>query len=84
VAHFPGQRADAVQRRRRCELCGYTLPLGNWQDALFGLAAASNAVIGVVQQIASKDVVRDDVLVLRAGDQVTADASVIEGVGPRG
>ncbi|KRE76137.1 HAD-IC family P-type ATPase [Arthrobacter sp. Soil763] len=82
------------------------LLLGRWQDALFGLAAAGNAVIGVVQEfrakrsldrlavldaprarvlrdgsireIATADVVRDDVLVLRAGDQVTADASVLE------
>jgi cation-transporting P-type ATPase E len=85
------------------------LLLGRWQDALFGLAAAGNAVIGVVQEfrakrsldrlavldaprarvmrdgqiqeIATADVVRDDVLVLRAGDQVTADASVLESEG---
>lgn len=85
------------------------LLLGRWQDALFGLAAAGNAVIGVVQEfrakrsldrlavldaprarvlrdgqvreIATADVVRDDVLVLRAGDQVTADASVLEAAG---
>ena len=82
------------------------LLLGRWQDALFGLAAAGNAVIGVVQEfrakrsldrlavldaprarvlrdgriqeIATAEVVRDDVLVLRAGDQVTADAAVLE------
>lgn len=85
------------------------LLLGRWQDALFGLSAAGNAVIGVVQEfrakrsldrlavmdaprarvmrdgqiqeIATADVVRDDVLVLRAGDQVTADASVLESSG---
>lgn len=85
------------------------LLLGRWQDALFGLAAAGNAVIGVVQEfrakrsldrlavldaprarvlrdgqireIATADVVRDDVLVLRAGDQVTADAAVLEAAG---
>lgn len=85
------------------------LLLGNWQDALFGLAAAGNAVIGVVQefrakrsldrlaviespyarvlrdgtisQIPTADVVRDDVLILGAGDQVSADAAVIASVG---
>lgn len=85
------------------------LLLGRWQDALFGLAAAGNAVIGVIQEfrakqsldrlaildaprarvlregeiqdIATADVVRDDVLVLRAGDQVTADAAVLETAG---
>ncbi|QDW31086.1 HAD-IC family P-type ATPase [Arthrobacter sp. KBS0702] len=85
------------------------LLLGRWQDALFGLAAAGNAVIGAVQEfrakrsldrlavldaprarvlrdgkileIATADVVRDDVLVLRAGDQVTADAAVLEAAG---
>ncbi|MGY3319352.1 HAD-IC family P-type ATPase [Arthrobacter sp. TE12232] len=85
------------------------LLLGQWQDALFGLAAVSNAVIGVVEEyrakksldrlavlnaplarvlregqihdIATADVVRDDVLVLRAGDQVTADAAVLESSG---
>lgn len=82
------------------------LLLGSWQDALFGLAALGNAVIGVVQEYRAKrsldrlavleaplarvlrdgtvqeimtaDVVLDDVLVLRAGDQVTADAAVLE------
>jgi cation-transporting ATPase E len=85
------------------------LLLGQWQDALFGLAAVGNAVIGVVeeyrakksldrlavldaplarvlrdgeiQEIATADVVRDDVLVLRAGDQVTADAAVLDASG---
>ncbi|HEX9228902.1 MAG TPA: HAD-IC family P-type ATPase [Arthrobacter sp.] len=85
------------------------LVLGSWQDALFGLAAVGNSVIGVVQEYRAKrsldrlavleapvarvlrdgsvqeiptaDVVLDDVLVLRAGDQVTADASVLESGG---
>ncbi|SDP85748.1 cation-transporting ATPase E [Arthrobacter sp. ok909] len=85
------------------------LLLGQWQDALFGLAAVSNAVIGVVEEyrakksldrlavlnaplarvlregqihdIATAEVVKDDVLVLRAGDQVTADAAVLESSG---
>ena len=82
------------------------LLLGQWRDALFGFAAAGNAVIGVVQEYRAKrsldrlavldspyarvlrdgtvqeipmqDVVRDDVLVLRAGDQVTADAAILQ------
>lgn len=81
------------------------LILGQWRDALFGLAAVGNAVIGVVQEyrakrsldnlavlnsprarvmrdgveaeIAIEDVVLDDLLVLRAGDEVTADAIVL-------
>ncbi|WP_354351978.1 HAD-IC family P-type ATPase [Pseudarthrobacter sp. PvP090] len=85
------------------------LLLGSWQDALFGLAAVGNAVIGVVQEYRAKqsldrltvleaplarvlrdgfvqeiptaDVVLDDVLVLRAGDQVAADASILESGG---
>jgi cation-transporting ATPase E len=85
------------------------LLLGQWRDALFGLAAVGNAVIGVVEEyrakksldrlavlnaprarvlregeihdIATEDVVRDDVLVLRAGDQVIADATVLESSG---
>jgi cation-transporting P-type ATPase E len=85
------------------------LLLGEWRDALFGFAAVSNAVIGVVQEYTAKrsldrlailtaprarvmrngavqeigveDVVRDDVLVLRAGDQVPADALVLHGRG---
>ncbi|WP_235500142.1 HAD-IC family P-type ATPase [Arthrobacter sp. Leaf69] len=85
------------------------LVLGSWQDALFGLAAVGNSVIGVVQEYRAKrsldrlavlespvarvlrdgsvqevptaDVVLDDVLVLRSGDQVTADASVLESGG---
>ncbi|MEV8240567.1 HAD-IC family P-type ATPase [Microbacterium testaceum] len=85
------------------------LLLGRWQDALFGIAALSNAVIGCVQEFRAKaaldrlallnaprarvrrdgadaeiapgDVVRDDLLVLRAGDQVPADASVVASQG---
>lgn len=85
------------------------LLLGRWQDALFGVAALSNAVIGCVQEfrakaaldrlallnaplarvrrdgtdaeIAPAEVVRDDVLVLRAGDQVSADAVVVSSSG---
>lgn len=83
--------------------------IGRWQDALFGLAAFANAIIGCVQefrakaaldrlalmnapralvlrdgaevQIAPGEVVLDDVLVLRAGEQVPADASVVESRG---
>jgi cation-transporting ATPase E len=82
------------------------LLLGRWQDALFGLAAFANAIIGCVQEfrakakldrlallnaprarvrrdgaeleIAPADVVQDDILVLRAGDQVPADAIVAQ------
>jgi len=82
------------------------LLLGRWQDALFGLAAFGNAIIGCWQEfrakaaldklallnaprarvrrdsedveIAPADVVQGDILVLRAGDQVTADAVVLE------
>jgi cation-transporting ATPase E len=81
------------------------LLLGQWRDALFGFAAVSNALIGVVQEYRAKksldnlavltspkarvvrdgmvqevdveDVVLDDTLVLRAGDQVPADAVVL-------
>lgn len=80
------------------------LLLGRWQDALFGLSALANAIIGTVQEFRAKrsldrlallntplarvrragsdeqlavgDVVLDDVLVLRPGDQVPADAIV--------
>ncbi len=76
--------------------------LGRWQDALFGLAAFANSIIGCVQEFRAKaaldrlallntsqsrvrrdgveaevvpaDVVIDDILILRAGDQVSADA----------
>ncbi|WP_334147204.1 HAD-IC family P-type ATPase [Microbacterium sp.] len=82
------------------------LLLGRWQDALFGLAAFGNAIIGCWQEfrakasldrlallnaprarvrrdgqeseIAPAEVVEGDILVLRAGDQVTADAVVLE------
>ena len=78
---------------------------GRWQDALFGLAAFANAIIGCVQEFRAKaaldrlallnaprarvrrdgdeaeiapgEVVLDDILVLRAGDQVPADAEVL-------
>ncbi|MCO4254149.1 HAD-IC family P-type ATPase [Pseudarthrobacter cellobiosi] len=80
--------------------------LGQWQDALFGFAALSNAIIGVVQEyrakrlldrlavvdaarvrvlrgglvqeIAVADVVLGDITVLQAGDQVVADAVMID------
>jgi cation-transporting ATPase E len=85
------------------------LLLGEWKDALFGFAALSNAIIGViqeyrakrlldrlavldaprarvlrdgrVQEVAVADVVMDDVAVLQAGDQVVADAIVIDDEG---
>ncbi|GAA5198212.1 HAD-IC family P-type ATPase [Arthrobacter gyeryongensis] len=91
-----------------CSFC-LLLLLGQWKDALFGLAAAGNILIGVVQEYRAKksldrlailnasparvvrdgtaqdidlqDVVRDDVLLLRVGDQVPADASIIDGEG---
>lgn len=75
--------------------------LGQWRDALFGLSAISNSLIGIVQEyrakrsldqlailqaarstvvrngtresISSEDLVPDDLVVLNAGDQVTAD-----------
>lgn len=84
---------------------GVLFALGRWQDALFGFAAVTNAVIGSVQEfrakaaldklallnaasarvrrdgaeqeVAQTDVVRDDILVLRAGDQVPADARIV-------
>ncbi|MDE0546083.1 HAD-IC family P-type ATPase [Microbacterium sp. C7(2022)] len=84
---------------------GILLVLGRWQDALFGLAAFANSIIGSYQEfkakaaldrlallnaprarvrrdgteseIAPSEVVADDVLVLRAGDQVPADAVVV-------
>jgi cation-transporting ATPase E len=85
------------------------LLLGQWRDALFGFAAVSNALIGVVQEYKAKksldrlavlnspqarvlrdgivqeidveDVVQDDILVLRAGDQIPADAVVLDAEG---
>lgn len=81
------------------------LVIGRWQDALFGLSALANTVIGSVQEFRAKqaldklallhaplgrvlrdgeqvevpvaEVVLDDLLVLRAGDQVPADAIVV-------
>ncbi|GAA1823740.1 HAD-IC family P-type ATPase [Agromyces salentinus] len=81
------------------------LLLGRWQDALFGISAVANTIIGSVQEFRAKaaldklallhaprarvrrdgdvseiavaEVVLDDVLVLRAGDQVPADARVV-------
>ncbi|MEA5453226.1 HAD-IC family P-type ATPase [Sinomonas sp. JGH33] len=81
------------------------LVLGRWQDALFGLTALANGVIGVSQEYRAKrtldrlrivnapmarvlrdgreaelpaeEVVLDDLLTLRAGDQVTADAEIL-------
>lgn len=93
---------------------GVLLALGRWQDALFGLPALFNTIIGVVQEyrakqtldriailnaptarvlrdgreleIAPAGVVLGDVLVLRRGDQVTADAQVVvtDETGPNG
>lgn len=85
------------------------LLLGRWQDALFGLAAIFNALIGCYQEIRAKraldrlallnaprarvrrggeeqeiapgEVVADDILVLRAGDQLPADGEVVDGRG---
>ncbi|WP_285240449.1 cation-translocating P-type ATPase [Pseudarthrobacter sp. MEB009] len=85
------------------------LLLGQWRDALFGFAAVSNALIGVVQEYVAKrsldrlavlnspqarvlrdgdiqdidvqDVVMDDILVLRAGDQIPADALMLDSAG---
>ncbi|WP_243061851.1 HAD-IC family P-type ATPase [Humibacter sp. RRB41] len=81
------------------------LGLGRWQDALFGLSAVANTIIGSVQEFRAKAaldklallhapsarvlrdgelrevpvsaVVLDDLLVLRAGDQVAADGVVL-------
>lgn len=93
---------------------GVLLVLGRWQDALFGLPALFNTVIGVVQEFTAKRtldrlavlnaptarvrrdgsdveiplerVVLGDLLVLRTGDQVTADARVVltDHTGPGG
>ena len=82
------------------------LLLGQWQDALFGLTAIANAVIGTVQEYRAKRaldrlallhaprarvlrdgseqlievgaVVQGDLLVLVAGDQVTADGTLVD------
>lgn len=93
---------------------GILLALGRWQDALFGLPAIFNTLIGVVQEyrakrtldriailnaptarvlrdgaevdVPSADVVLGDVLILRNGDQVTADGRVVatDETGPNG
>ena len=83
------------------------LALGNWQDALFGIAVVTNVAIGIVQEFVSKrtldrlailnqplarvrragevlhisitEVVLDDLLELRPGDQLSADAVLIAG-----
>ncbi len=83
------------------------LVLGRWQDAIFGLAAFANSIIGCWQEFRAKaaldklallnaprarvrrageeveispaEVVEGDILVLRAGDQVTADALIVQG-----
>jgi cation-transporting ATPase E len=80
--------------------------LGRWQDALFGLAAFANSIIGCVQEFRAKaaldrlallstsqarvrrdgteaevmpaDIVLGDILILRAGDQVSADATIVD------
>ncbi|NYD66976.1 HAD-IC family P-type ATPase [Agromyces atrinae] len=85
---------------------GVLLVLGRWQDALFGFAAISNALIGTIQEFRAKsaldklalldapnarvwrdgelseirvvNVVLDETLELRAGDQVPADGLVAE------
>lgn len=85
------------------------LLLGRWQDAIFGLSALANTIIGVWQEFRAKAaldrlallnaptarvlrdgvadeihptaVVIDDILVLRAGDQIAADAEVIHARG---
>lgn len=84
------------------------LLLGRWQDALFGISALANTVIGSVQEFRAKaaldrlavlhapsarvirdgrlteiavaEVVLGDLLVLRAGDQVAADATITDAV----
>jgi len=84
------------------------LVLGRWQDALFGLSALANTIIGSVQEFRAKraldrlallyaplarvlrdgqqqdiavaEVVLGDLLVLRAGDQIPADATVVAAV----
>ena len=81
------------------------LLLGQWKDAIFGIAAIANAVIGVGQEYRAKrmldrlalfnaplttvlrngvlrqipmaNIVLDDVVVLRSGDQVPADSVVV-------
>lgn len=83
--------------------------LGQWKDALFGLAAIANVIIGVTQEYRSKrlldklvllhapkatvirdynrievsldDIVIDDTVLLRIGDQVPADGKVLSSDG---
>ena len=83
------------------------LVLGQWRDALFGLSAISNSLIGIIQEyrakrsldqlailhaarntvirngarvsIPSGELVPDDLVVLNAGDQVTADLVLLDG-----
>ncbi|MBX7444551.1 MULTISPECIES: HAD-IC family P-type ATPase [unclassified Arthrobacter] len=83
------------------------LVLGQWRDALFGLSAISNALIGIIQEyrakrsldqlailhaatsrvirngarteIPSGELVADDLVVLSAGDEVTADLQLLDG-----
>jgi cation-transporting ATPase E len=85
------------------------LVLGRWQDAIFGLSALANTIIGAWQEFRAKaaldrlallnaptarvlresteseihptEVVIDDILVLRAGDQIAADAEVVHARG---
>jgi len=83
------------------------LILGQFEDALFGLAVIANALIGIVQEfrakrtldnltllnqprarlmrdgveceVAVRDVVLGDLLVLKSGDQLPADCELVEG-----
>lgn len=83
--------------------------LGQWKDALFGLAAIANVIIGVTQEYRSKrlldklvllhspkttvirggqqkevnidDIVIDDTVFLRLGDQIPADGKVLSSDG---
>lgn len=83
------------------------LVLGQWRDALFGLSAISNSLIGIIQEyrakrsldqlailqaarntvvrngarevVSSDELVPDDLVVLNAGDQVTADLELLGG-----
>ncbi|MEN9752786.1 MAG: hypothetical protein RL670_477, partial [Actinomycetota bacterium] len=85
------------------------LLLGQWKDALFGIAVISNVLIGIIQefnskraldklallhqpnarvrrdgelvQVASDDIVLDDLLELRGGDQILADGIVVSAAG---
>lgn len=100
-------RANTLTYFNGLVLSGFALllVLGRWQDALFGLTALANAVIGAGQELRAKrtldrlsvltaptarvlrgpqereldprEVVLDDVLVVRAGDQVAADSVVV-------